>query len=113
MTISHDFGFIGWCNEGNHDKIWGYFYRSPPSTVLYSWMDKNQGRNVCVFWAARGKAMHFKPDVSGIELDRLVSSKLKKGYRSITKDKLEAIWPTFGEESSEKLLVEILMGKVK
>jgi hypothetical protein len=114
--MEREYGFIGWCNEANHDKIWGYFYRPTPDYPKWPFwqqLTKDRGWNVCVFWAARGKAIHFKADTSGAELDKLERSKLKKGYQGISRARLEEIWPTFGEESSEKLLVEILMGKVK
>lgn len=118
-TIENEFGFIGWNNEANHDKVWGYFYRptSVPPVSQTPWWNpgptKENGWNCCVFWAARGKAMQFKPDVTGETLSKLVRSKLKKGYNKITADKLIEIWPTFIQEAEAKLMWDILAGKVK
>ena len=113
MTISNEFGFIGWCNEDNHDKVWGYFYRPSPDAEGKRWISKNDGWNCCVFWARRGKAMQFKGNVTGNELDKLRNSKLNKGYRKITAEKLLEIWPTFIEEAEAKLMWDVLAGKVK
>jgi hypothetical protein len=109
-----EFGFIGWCNEDNHDKVWGYFLRAtgaepwPGQTVT-----RDDGWNCCIFWGRRGKAMQFKADVTGYELKKLSQSKLKKGYNKITSERLLEIWPTFIEEAEGKLMWEILAGKVK
>ena len=65
------------------------------------------------FWARRGKAMQFKADVTGYELDKLVQSKLKKGYERISQPKLFEIWPTFIVEAEGKLMWDVLSGKVK
>ena len=111
MAISEEFGFIGWCNEDNHDKIWGYFYR--PTDTKGRYVTHSYGWNCCVFWAARGKAMHFKADVTGHELEKLVRSKLKKGYQKISQPKLFEIWPSFITEAEGKLMWDVLSGKVK
>jgi len=116
MSIEGEFGFIGWCKEDNHDKIWGYFFRpTPVESHTPSWMQprKNQGWNCCIFWGRRGKAMQFKADVTGRELDKLAGSKLKKGYNKISADQLISIWPTFISEAEGKLMWEVLAGKVK
>lgn len=112
--MEQKFGFIGWCNEDNHDKIWGYFYRPTPE-----WESANPSnrywiqRNVCVFWARRGRAMQFKADITGYDLNKLVDSKRKKGYAEISEKKLMEIWPTFVQEAEAKLMWEVLAGKIK
>ena len=114
--MTFNFGFIGWCKdeEENHDKIWGYFFRpSPEWEENKRHWNGNEGRNVCIFWGRRGKAMQFKPDWGGWELDRLVASKKKKGYVEINSSQLIAIWPTFDAEASVKLSFEVLVGNVK
>jgi predicted DNA-binding WGR domain protein len=112
--MSTEFGFVGWCNDPaeNHDKIWGYFYRPTDTTGRYG-VSKSWGWNIVIFWARRGKAMQFKADTSGHELDKLVRSKLKKGYREITQQKFLEIWPSFIQECEEKLMWDVLAGKVK
>jgi len=114
MSIENEFAFIGWCNEDNHDKIWGYFYRPTEGyddpNIPY-W--RRPFRNICTFWARRGKAMQFKGDVETSDTHKLVNSKLKKGYVRISQDRLFEIWPTFVEEAEGKLMWEVLSGKVK
>jgi hypothetical protein len=112
--MSTEFGFIGWNTVGTSDKVWGFFFRPTPDHKPTPWLaDKNYGRNVCIFWAGRGKAMQFKADTYGDDLVKLVRSKLKKGYLKIGEPKLHAIWPTFQNEMEMKLSFEILTGKVK
>jgi hypothetical protein len=111
MSIENEFGFIGWCEEDNHDKVWGYFYRPTPNAR--SWENKAHGWNCCIFWARRGRAMQFKTDVTGYELDKLVQTKLRKGYDKITQPKLFEIWPSFITEAEGKLMWEVLSGKIK
>jgi len=105
-----EFPFIGWCHEDNHDKVWGYFLRD---TGTSTWSSKDYGWNCVIFWARRGKAMQFKADVTGGELQKLVQSKIRKGYNRITFTKLTEIWPNFATECEEKLMWDILAGKVK
>lgn len=109
--MSTEFGFIGWNTVGTSDKIWGYFFRPTPDRNPGAW--KNEDRNVVIFWAARGKAMRFKADIFSYELQKLQWSKVKKGYVDITEAKFLEIWPTFEAEKDEKLMWELMAGKVK
>ena len=119
MAIENEFVFIGWNTEGNSDKIWGYFLRptdsgkDPNAPWWRNAPTKQNGWNCCIFWGRRGKAMQFKADVTGYELDKLVTTKLKKGYLKIDETKLHTIWPTFIEEAEAKLMWEVLAGKIK
>jgi hypothetical protein len=115
MTTKFEFGYIGWCKEGSHDKIWGYFYRPSPeyeaakNTPVWS----IPVRNVCVFWGRRGKALQFKANTTGYDLYRLEESKSKKGYTEINEKILTEIWTTFASEAELKLSFEVLAGNVK
>ena len=114
--MTTEFGFIGWCNDPqeNHDKVWGYFYRPTPEAADNRWITKSRGWNCVVFWARRGRAMQFKADVTGYELDKLSNQKRdKKGYERISSQKLMEIWPTFVQECESKLMWDVLAGKVK
>ena len=116
MTIH--FGFIGWSTEGTSDKIWGFFFRPTAENVynVYkSCWNPNRGQNVVVFWGRRGKAMQFKADVYGRNLEKLRDSKLdpRKAYKEIDETKLMEIWPKFIEEAEAKLMWEVLAGRVK
>lgn len=110
--MTFDFGFIGWCNEENHDKIWGYFLRLTPERQFNPWLG-NYNKNCCIFWGRRGKAMQFKAGKTNYDLEKLVDSKIKKGYKPINQDKLIEIWPTFVEDAEGKLIIELLAGNVK
>jgi hypothetical protein len=110
------FGFIGWCNDHaeNHDKIWGYFYRPTEGhndPNIPRW--RQPQRNICTFWARRGKAMQFKSGAEDSNIHKLVRSKMNKGYDKISATKLLEIWPTFIQECEEKLMWDVLAGKVK
>lgn len=109
--MATEFGFIGWCNEDNHDKIWGYLYR--PTSKSSGRITKHDGGNCVKFWAARGKALQMQADITGRDLDKIVMSKEKKGYVQITEEKLRQVWPAFIEEMEGKLITEILAGRVK
>jgi hypothetical protein len=112
MSIENEFKFIGWNTEGNSDKIWGYFLR-PGHTGNTSRWEPEHNRNCCIFWGRRGKAMQFKADIVGYELEKLVRSKLNKGYLKIDQNKLLNIWPTFITEAEAKLMWDVLAGRVK
>jgi hypothetical protein len=57
--------------------------------------------------------MQFKADKVTGELEKLVRTKLKKGYSKISQTKLFEIWPTFVTEAEGKLMWDVLAGKVK
>ena len=57
--------------------------------------------------------MQFKSDITGYDLDKLVRTKMKKGYIQISSTKLDTIWPSFEEEMRLKLSFEVLAGRVK
>lgn len=117
MSIENEFVFIGWNTEGTSDKIWGYFLRPTEPDPTVPWWNRNPtkqyGWNCCIFWGRRGKAMSFKADVTGHDLEMLTASKLKKGYLKINETKLHAIWPSFIEEAEAKLMWDVLAGKIK
>lgn len=109
MCIKNNFGFIGHCYENNHDKIWGYFYR-PAAKSVKCYIDYFD--NYVIFWARRGKALQFKPGIMDHKFVQLVESKIKKGYEGITEIRLMEIWPSFIQEAEDKLMWEILSGKI-
>jgi hypothetical protein len=112
--MSQQFGFIGWNTEGTSDKVWGYFIRPTPQRLSPGhYAPAHWNQNCCVFWAGRGKAMQFKADLTGSDLDKLAASKRKKGYLEINETKLQAIWPTFIQEAESKLMWDVLAGKIK
>lgn len=113
MITKFEFGWIGWCKDDNHDKIWGFFYRPGEVNDPYASRWEPKKRNVCIFWGRRGKALQFKAGISGYELNKLINSKENKGYTEIQAPHLETIWPTFESEAEMKLSLEVLAGRVK
>jgi hypothetical protein len=47
-----DYKFIGWCKDGNHDKVWGVIYLEKPRGGIWDY-----GGKCAVFWGRRGKKL--------------------------------------------------------
>ena len=105
MAIKLDFRFIGWCNEDNHDKIWGYFVKPREPG------DEDYHFPPCyAFYARRGKKLTFKKyDVYRAE-DLSYEKRDKKHYRKIYESELPNVWPTFYEELEKDLCFAVLKG---
>lgn len=85
-----NYKFIGWCKEGNHDKVWGVILLETPSNRFgYS--------NVkCLsFWGRRGAKLQTKLVYDNSDLAKLVDSKRNKGYQQINKNELDDVYPEF------------------
>ena len=92
--MSIDYKFIGWCQEGTSDKVWG----------VIKLRDGNSWDNdsYCTFWGRRGRALQTKVSVeSEWDIEKLISNKSHKGYTEIDTDKLNEVYPEF-EEDLEK-----------
>jgi hypothetical protein len=85
--------WAGWFNEGNSDKIWGIL---EVNDATYN------------FWCRRGAKMQFKRTDS-----TKYWHKADKGYRSITAEKLEQIYPGFFQEAESNLVFDLMAGKVR
>lgn len=80
-----DIKFIGWCNEGNHDKVWGIG-------------DCGDGEYM-TFWGRRGNKLQTnRKYMSWPKVRSLVSSKLNKGYVEFDKDELDQIHENFRKQ---------------
>lgn len=85
--------WAGWFKEGNSDKIWGIL---DVNNTYYN------------FWCRRSAKMQFK------QADSLkYSHKESKGYKNITPQKLEEIYPGFFEEAESNLVFDLMAGKVR
>lgn len=81
--------FIGWCQEDNHDKVWGVIYLENSQTV-------KSGCAKCVtFWGRRGKKLQTKICIDDYDLAKLIRSKTQKGYQEVNADKLNQVYPEF------------------
>lgn len=85
--------WAGWYKEGSSDKLWGIL---------------EEGNALYNFWCRRGAMMQFKRTDS-----MKYWHKEDKGYKSITEDKLKEIYPTFFEEAEQKLVFDVMAGKVR
>lgn len=84
--------FIGWNNEDGHDKVWGVI-------VLERDINKyvyDPNHKVAYFWGRRGKKLQTKVSVdSQRDINKLISSKTKKGYEKVNLDELNKVYPEF------------------
>ena len=84
--------FIGWNNEDGHDKVWGVI-------VLERDINKcvyDPSHKIVYFWGRRGKKLQTKTCVeSQREVNKLISSKTKKGYEKVNLDELNGVYPEF------------------
>lgn len=82
-----EYNFIGWCKEDNHDKVW-----------VCVQLDGDRWRgNFATVWGRRGKKLQHKvfSNTSTYEMEKLVTSKHKKGYNKIFKEQLDEVYPEF------------------
>jgi len=85
--------WAGWYRNDSSDKIWGII------TVNDAHFN---------FWCRRGARMQFKATN-----DLRYLHKANKGYKQITAGQLESIYPGFFEEAENKLIFDLLSGRVK
>lgn len=92
-----EYYWIGWCQEDNHDKVWGMI-QLPSENV------KHYRGDYLVFWGRRGKKLQTKlyRDMSVYDAEGLYMRKERSGYRRI--GRLDRVYPEF-EEDLEKTAV--------
>lgn len=91
-----DYTFIGWCQEGNHDKVWGVIKLAD---------------NKCVtFWGRRGKKLQTKIAYFDYSIHRLINEKINKGYVRIQKQQLDKVYPEFESDLEKTAVMAILRG---
>ena len=81
-----DYKFIGWKKGDGSDKVWGAIYMED-RTILTP--------KVLIFWGRRGHKLQTKMDREGWDLDKLVRSKIEKGYKTIYSYQLDNVYPEF------------------
>lgn len=102
------YAHIGWCQEDKHDKVWGIICLQEPD---YSEMPTGEfvrpyGKYV-TFWGRRGATLQTKileEDTDIWELEKMFQKKLNKGYQSVSKSRLDEVYPGF-EQDLEKTAV--------
>ncbi len=85
--------WAGWYKRDNSDKLWG---------VL-----RDAHGEYYNFWCRRGAKMQFKHTNT-----QRYQHKFDKGYREITAEKLEEIYPGFMEEANQQLAFSKLSNAV-
>lgn len=97
---SPNYVFIGWLKEGQSDKVWGIIELAKPSSQFAL------GKYL-TFWGRRGSKYQTKVVSSGMPyhpfwgctvLDKKITEKIDKGYRSVQKDQLEKVYPEFEKD---------------
>lgn len=99
--------WIGHCQEGTSDKIWGLIRLTgvdDDSQFLHRY------NNYVAFWGRRGKKLQTKihEGLDGYDASRLCDKKIDKGYATIDTDRLEDVYPEF-EEDLQKTTVWALL----
>ncbi|NDB82515.1 MAG: hypothetical protein EB127_07215 [Alphaproteobacteria bacterium] len=91
--------FIGWCKEGNHDKVWGAIELGKVKFVT--------------FWGRRGKKLQTKTIiVSPYQMTKMIDSKTAKGYLSIDKNNLDMVYPDFEKDLEQTAIWSMLKGTI-
>jgi len=83
---------IGWCHEGNHDKVWGVICLQEPEHYYL------HGKYV-TFWGRRGAKLQTKiVEATKYEASELFRKKKNRGYTEVQKDHLDKVYPEFEED---------------
>ena len=91
--------WLGWNNEGNSDKVWG-------------WLEMKDGRKYC-FWGRRGKTLKFKQHHSYYELEKLERQKEKKGYNFVRSENYNQLVKDFLDTVEIHCMTAILSDTVR
>jgi len=87
-----NYEWIGWCKEDNHDKVWGVI-------ILERDINKyvyDPNHQIVTFWGRRGKKLMTKVSTeSQRNINKLIDSKSKKGYNSVSLENLNKVYPEF------------------
>lgn len=77
--------YIGWCNQDNHDKVWGII---------------RLHEMVCIiFWGRRGAKLQTKKiNLYLWEANELFYKKIKRGYQRVNIDCLNEVYPEFQKD---------------
>lgn len=101
--MSIKYHFIGWCKEGNHDKVWGIIQLTEKDNGRY-WL----ANDYVTVWGRRGKALQTKihKDTSEWEMNKLADKKKHKSkpeecYMEVDKTKLDEVYPEFEQDLKE------------
>jgi len=93
--------FIGWCNEDNHDKVWGVIPLQEQKLTM-------TGKYV-IFWGRRGKKLQTKIlEDSNWGINDKIRSKKERGYVEVDSAKLGIVYPEFESDLSRTAMWAML-----
>lgn len=101
MSSNINYKFIGWCvdEEKNHDKVW----------VAIQTAGDRWGGKYITCWGRRGRKLQTKMvECSNWEIEKLINSKVDKGYETVNKKKLDEVYPEFERDLSKVAVWGIL-----
>lgn len=99
MPEGYSIKWLGWNNEDNHDKVWGY-------------IRMDDGRYFA-FWGRRGKTLRFKEHASLTSVEKVrVEKELKKNYYWVNPDDYEKLVKDFITKLETDCMAAILSEKV-
>ncbi len=102
MSDEIEFTYIGWCGEGNSDKVWAAF---------------DIGNHHYACWGRRGKAVSFKDSGTGwdgeYKQSQVIEKKRKKYKEMDDKFLLFSMFPTFQEDVEQRFSYCTLANKIK
>lgn len=101
MKIVH----VGWCREGNHDKVWGVILLSTGLLNRFGFYSNKYA----TFWGRRGGKLQTKIfEGSAYGVENMFDKKLSKGYKKINPDDLDRVYPEFREDLEKTAVWAIL-----
>lgn len=105
--LRYNIKWVGRCQYGTSDKIWGWFYyNDPTSAESPAWNSP-----AYVFWAERQKPLHVKKHASLFgQMDKLIRQKKDRKYTEIEVKSLLEIWPSFYQDLDNRFIFFMLVG---
>lgn len=86
------YAHIGWCKEGNHDKVWGAICLQEPEHWYTS------GKYV-TFWGRRGAKLQTKIlECTEFKISEMFRKKTNNGYTPVYKQDLDEVYPEFQQD---------------
>lgn len=105
--MGYRFGFIGWCRNQKHDKIWGWI---APDDVLSQPIENIGDHEVFVnFWGRRGGKLTFKRYLGAYgygaltALTNIKQTRATDAYLEVTAEGLQRVTPDFIDQFERQL----------
>jgi hypothetical protein len=104
----YNYKFIGWSTDGGSDKVWGVIFLETPKKNFTNgpwWAPaRHTGAKCVTFWGRRGKKFQSKLSYDDYDLQKVIQSKIDKGYKSVNTEHLNDVYPEF-EKDLNKLAI--------